>query len=58
MISLDSLKKELKYDPETGFFIRLKNLPGQYKVGDIAGGLSKEKYVLIECVVNNIKHID
>ena len=47
MLNQTILKEELYYNYKTGEFTRLKNLPGQYRIGDTAGGFSKEGYVLI-----------
>ena len=44
MIDWETLCKALYYDPDAGQFIRLSNA-GPAKVGDIAGGLSKEGYI-------------
>ena len=40
MITQEELKKQLKYDPNTGIFIRLTSNSNRIKVGDIAGGMN------------------
>ena len=48
MITQNELKKNLSYDPLTGLFTWIKRRP-KIKVGDIAGNVNKDDYVII-CV--------
>lgn len=39
--SLDVLRQSLSYDPDTGVFTRLFNLPGKTRAGDVAGTIKQ-----------------
>jgi len=47
MITQDQLKEHLKYELETGIFIRKKVLSNFIKIGDFAGYYKPNGYVVI-----------
>ena len=54
MPTLESLKSILHYDPATGVFTWLSPPRNQTKVGDVAGCLNLDGYILIS--IDNIRH--
>ena len=44
---LEEMKQYLSYDPETGDFTWIKSRVNSVKVGDIAGGLNQDGYIII-----------
>ena len=52
MLSQETLKSRLHYDPETGVFTRLVSNSNRFSVGSMAGSLHKSNnsvYILIDC---------
>lgn len=54
VLSVDALKENLHYDPETGIFTRLKQCTGTSKLGDTAGCLNSRGYLTI--MVNGVSY--
>jgi len=53
LLNQDELKDQLKYDPDSGIFMRIKvNPQSRLKVGDVAGSLTGEGYL---CIMVNRK---
>jgi hypothetical protein len=48
MLSQDELKKQVKYDPETGIFTWEVNKNGIAQIGIVAGGLQTNGYIYIK----------
>lgn len=53
-LSVDVLKENLHYNPETGIFTRIKSNNNRVKIGDVAGSLNKNGYIYIE--INSIAY--
>lgn len=47
VLSVEELKENLHYNPETGIFTRIKANYGTVKIGDIAGTLTSMGYIAI-----------
>lgn len=47
MLTQERLKELLDYDPETGVFVRKKNVRGGFSIGDIAGTINDNGYRII-----------